>query len=159
MRLPPHDEASRLSRWRFLYSAEQFARRNEINPSRYDLAVIKFLFLLFYFLCWKLFGSLLRFLRRRSLVAWRKVKVTVFLLAFFMLVRRESLQMFSFVSPHKLINILFLWLSLSLPLAGDNNIKNYCLTFMCHLANISPFFLLLLATEKAFLLFHIVYPL
>ena len=75
---------------------------------------------------------LLQFLRHRMV----QNEGHSFLLYIFHVHSDESLQMFSaFVSPYKLINILFL----SLSLARDNNIKNYCLTFMCHLANIFSF--------------------
>jgi hypothetical protein len=75
------------------------------------------------------------------------MKVTNFLFTFLIRVHRgetaeggrvESADVFSaFVSPHKLINILSFSLSRRPhPEHEDNNIKNYCLTFMCHLANI-----------------------
>lgn len=65
----------------------------------------------------------------------------------------ESADVFSaFVSPHKLINILSFSLSRRPhPEHEDNNIKNYCLTFMCHLANIFSFFVAWLFSRFAFL--------
>lgn len=92
---------------------------------------------------WKVFFDFsprLASTRRSQGAEWRS---QVFLLTFFMFIQRKRLQMFlcclcAFVSPHKLINILCLSVSLSPARREDkedNNIKNYCLTFMCHLAN------------------------
>jgi hypothetical protein len=102
-------------------------------------------------------------LAQTSFVVWRKMKVTNFLFTFLIRVHRarsweggetgESADVFSaFVSPHKLINILSFSLSRRPhPEHEDNNIKNYCLTFMCHLANIFSFFVAWLFSRFAFL--------
>lgn len=140
------------------------------------MAAIKFLFLLFYFYYMlKIFLRFFLLFRRLLSSLWLKLKVTkVFLplLHFSCSFGRKNLQMFlfAFVSPHKLINILFGSFSLSFSFVNcvslsprrDNNIKNYCLTFICHLANI--FSLLFLhgrdkKRKKSFFIVSHFYPL